>query len=576
MTARHHYPPQKPKDIMYGLLDRPPLFHTVSLAIQQIFVIFPYLVLVSVIAKEAHATADVAASLISLSLIAMGIGTLLQVLHKGPLGSGYLAVACPMPNYLAPSIAALHIGGLSLMAGMVVFSGACQTLIAGFIKKIRFLFPGVLTGLVFCLVGLEMGRIGLQQILQTPDALYSMAYAKYIGCFTLTFGLIVIFNVWGKGFLRLVCSALGLIIGAIFAYYLDLFLPDKLLQIHQSAWFALPHLVVTHFNFDPSLILVFLISSIASVLRAMGAITTAQEINDAHWNRADQQNLKKGLFADGLTAIVGGVVGTTGLGCTPSSVGMSKACGATSRWIAYGVIVLCFILALCPKLGALFFALPNSVIAAGLLFVSCILFVGGIRIITAQEIDARKTFIICVSLLAGLSTKLFPAFYQQFPSFIQPLVGSMLSFGTVVGFVLNLIFRLGIKRTDRLVFDQADDEEFAKTLKQKITQLGLKTIIAEAILNSFTRIAGLIISGRHNIGPVTGTLRYDELDFVIVIQYEGSMVALPSKKNFEPDDLYEENAFIEGISALYKDFSPDKVECSSKDNKVNIRMHFSV
>lgn len=566
---------EKPSDIVYGLLDRPPFLTTLSLAIQQLFVIFPYLVLVSVIAKAAHASTSVAASLISLTLIAMGIGTALQALHKGPIGAGYLAVACPMPNYLQPSIAAVHTGGLSLMAGMVLFSGVCQTVIAMFLKKIRFLFPNVLTGLVFCMIGIDMGKIGLQQIILVPDSLYSAAFAKHIFCFAVTFSLIVIFNVWGRGLLRLLCSSIGLVIGSILALFLGLYLPDKLAQLHTANWFALPQIVISHYSFDPALIFVFLISSIASVLRATGAITTAQEMNDANWHRADQQNLKKGLFADGLTAILGGAVGTTGLGCTPSSVGLSKASGATSRWIAYMVALLCFILAFCPKLGALFFALPSSVIAAGLLFVSCILFTGGIRIIAVQEIDARKTFIICVSLFAGLSTQFFPTFYQQFPAILQPIVTSLLSLGTIVAFLLNLVFRLGIKRTERLVFDQAD-EEFSKTLKQKINQLHIKANIAEAIINSFTRIANLIITGRHNKNPITGTLSYDELDFIVSLRYEGSLITLPTKKNFASDDLSEENAFIEGISTLYRDFSPDRVEYTSKDDIVTIRMNFVV
>lgn len=566
---------QKPKDIVYGIQDKPPFIHLFSLAIQQIFVLFPYLVLVSVIAQEAHASSTVAASMISLSLFAMGIGTLLQVLHKGPIGSGYLAAVCPMPNYLQPSLTAVHTGGLSLMAGMVIFSGFCQTIIGRFIKRLRFLFPNVLTGLVFCMIGLEMAKVAMQQIFQNTYALNSVDFAKQIICFAIAFGLIIILNVWGRGLLRMLCSGLGLVCGAIVAIFLGLYTPDKIMQLHQASWLALPHISYIHYSFDPKLILIFLISSIASVLRCMGAITTAQEINDAHWQRADQANLKQGLLADGITATIGGLFATTGLGSTPSSVGMSKACGATSRWIAYGVVILCFILGFCPKLSALFFALPKSVIAAGLLFVSCILFTGGLRIITVQEIDARRTFIICISLFAGLSTELFPGFYQQFPTFLYPIVSSLLSFGTVTAFILNLIFRFGITRTDHLVFDQTD-AEFSKNLKHKIIQLGIKPVIADAILSSFNRIATLIINGRYNLSPVMGKLSYDELDFVVTLQYEGNLVALPTKKNFAADDLYEENAFIEGISTLYREFSPDKIESSSKDGISTVRMHFSI
>lgn len=565
----------KPKDIIYGLYDRPPILMLIFLGIQQMFVCLPYLVLVSVIAKAAHLPAISAANLISLTLIAMGIGTLLQVLRFGPLGSGYLAVVCPMPNYLQPSLLAVQAGGIPLLAGMVVFSGLCQTGIAWLIKKLRFLFPSVLTGVVFCLIGIDMAHVGLKQMLQMSDSIYSVAYIKNIICFAVTLGLMISFNIWGKGLFRLLCSSLGLIIGSLFAFVMGLFGAQQLAALHQASWLLIPHFQVIHYQFSSSLILVFLISSVASALRAMGAIATAQEINDANWRYADQKNLKHGLFADGLAALLGGVIGTTGIGCTPSSVGVSKSSGATSRWIAYVSVVLSFILAFCPKIGTLIFSLPNSVIAAALLFVSSILFTGGIRIVSAQEIDARKTFIICLSLFAGLSTQFFAGFYQQFPSFLQPIVSSILSFGTVVAFILNLIFRIKITKTENMVFNQTD-ESFSDELIKKISQLGIKKNVAESILKSFARMTELIIKGRHNRTPVSGKFSYNELDLVIHLEYEGNLPPLPERKIFAADDFEEENAFIEGISTLYKDFTPSKTECTCKNGMVSINLHFSM
>ncbi len=565
----------KPDDIVYGLLDKPPFFTSLLLAIQQLFVILPYVVLVTVLAKAANASLSEAMSMISLSLIAMGVGALLQVIKKGPLGSGYLAAVCPMPNYLLPSLIAVKMGGLGLMAGMVCFSGLCQIGLGWFIKKLRFLFPNVLTGLVFCMIGIDMAELALKQILNVQLDIHSIEYIKSLICFGLALSLIIIFNVWGRGLFRLLCSGLGLIIGAVIAYFLGLFTPDKMAQLHSASWFALPHfhLPAYHFSFD--LILIFVIASVASVLRGMGTITTAQEINDANWRRPDNSNLKRGLFADGLAATFAGLVGTMGIGCTPSSVGVSKACGATSRRIAYFIVVLCFILALCPKLAALFFALPSSVIAAGLIFTSCILFIGGLRIITATQIDARKTFIVCIALFAGLSTELFPAFYQQFPTLLQPIVSSLLTFGTITAFILNLIFRIGIKRSEHLVFDSANDE-FEKDLKARVTKLGLRPAASDAILTSFAKVAQLIIEGRHNKGPVKGTFSYDEVNFVISLYYEGSLVTMPSRKNYLPDDLDEENAFIEGINTLYKNFFPDRVVSHMENGIVTIRLQFAV
>ena len=308
----------------------------------------------------------------------------------------------------------------------------------------------------------------------------------------------------------------------------------------------------------------------------MGAITTARQINDANWKRVDKKNLRKGLLADGLTALISGALGTMGQGCTPTSVGLSKASGVTSRYVAYGFAIICLILALCPKLGAVLCSLPVCVVAGGLLFISCILFVGGIKIITITEIDARKTFIVCVSLFAGLSTVIFPDFYAHFPPVVYPLVSSPLSLGTLLALIMNLIFRLGICRYERIIIS-TDSHTFYDELKAKINKLGVAANVEESILQSFTRVVKLIIDGRYNHSDIHGELSYDELNFVISLHYTGALVALPQvRKEYQPEDLDDENAFVEGISAIFRNFSTDKVDLSHQHNVSKIKLYFAI
>ena len=372
---------QKSENLHYGIHDRPPFFILCGLVAQQILILLSYLILVSVIAKAANANIGEASELVSLTLIAMSIGTFLQVLSKGPIGSGYLAAVCPMPNYLAPSIAAVKLGGLGLMAGMVVFAGFAQIVIGFFIKKIRLFFPTLLTGIVFCLIAIDMVTVAMHVVVQNSFGEHAILGKRFFFSFLVTFAMIVTLNIWGKGLWRLLCSGTGLLVGAVIAFFLGLYFEEHVAAMKAASWFAAPPFHEVHFEFNSGLILFFLISAVASTLRAMGAITTAQQINDAEWKRPNQANIRKGLLADGMTAMIGGLLGTTGLGCTPTSVGLSKESGATSRVIAYFFSLTCFLLAFCPKLGAIFFALPDSVVTAGLCFISCILFIGGIRIL---------------------------------------------------------------------------------------------------------------------------------------------------------------------------------------------------
>lgn len=567
---------EKPNDIIYGLYDKPSFLTALSLAIQQIFILAPYLILVSVVCQAMNFSISMTANLISITLIAMAIGIFLQMLNRGPLGSGYLAGVCPMPNYLHPSLDAIHLGGTSLMAGMILFSSTLQIVLGQFFKKVKFLFPSTLSGLVFMMIGLEMAFTGLNKLFCLNCDPTTHTQFQHFILFFITLGTMIALNIWGKHLFKLLSSAIGLIVGIISAAFMGFFPLSILQNINQTSWFSLPHLHFSGISFNYALIPPFLIVSIASVLRAMGAITTAQQINDKKWHRANQMNLQRGLLADGLTALVGGLSGTLGLGATPSSVGLSKACGATSRKIGYFLIIILVIMGFCPKIGVLFFLLPAEVMSAALLFVSCVLFIGGLRIITIYEIDARKTFLICLSLFAGISTQAFPAFYNSFPGFLHPLTSSVLTLGTLTGFILNLIFRIGIKRKEQLVVSDTADKPFINELHKKLTLLGVPAKTADFIQYSFAKIVNLILDNQCNKDVITSEISNDETEIIITISYEGNLPNIPTQKVLNSDDLNEENAFIEGLSALYRDYYPDHFEYNVKDGKVIIKLIFSL
>src|SRR5215469_13482600 len=63
---------------------------------------------------------------LSWSMIVLAIGTTMQALPKGPIGSGYLAPRVMTAIYVGPSLEAVRLGGLALMGGMTIFGGAVE------------------------------------------------------------------------------------------------------------------------------------------------------------------------------------------------------------------------------------------------------------------------------------------------------------------------------------------------------------------------------------------------------------------------------------------------------------------
>jgi NCS2 family nucleobase:cation symporter-2 len=64
--------------------------------------------------------------MLSLAMIALGLGAILQSLSTGPIGSGFLCPPCHTGIFLEPSIAALKLGGFPLVFGMTIVAGLIQ------------------------------------------------------------------------------------------------------------------------------------------------------------------------------------------------------------------------------------------------------------------------------------------------------------------------------------------------------------------------------------------------------------------------------------------------------------------
>jgi len=84
----------------------------------------------------------------SMTIMAVGIGTILQSLKGRYIGSGFLCPSFAALFFILPSTAAYALGGLGLMSAMTATSGVIQVAVSRFIGRLRFLFPSEVTGLV--------------------------------------------------------------------------------------------------------------------------------------------------------------------------------------------------------------------------------------------------------------------------------------------------------------------------------------------------------------------------------------------------------------------------------------------
>ena len=419
----------RPTDLIYALDDSPPVSRLLMLAFQHVAVICPYLVFVTLILKEAHASSSEATSAVSLAMLGIAVMTVLQAQRFGWIGSGYLAPPVVSAIYFAPAISAAHRGGIAAVCGMTVMAGISEALFAWILPHARKIFSPVVSGLIVMAVAAELGLIGVHAFLglgaphQGLSGGSANISAPTVATAVFTLIIMLAFGVWGRGLARLLCGLIGLTMGLLVAIPMGLFAHKELAEIATTPLFSLPDPGILSYRFLPNLVIPFIIASLASGLRTIGVITTAERINDSAWTRPDLANVRAGVMADGIGCAIGGLLAAPGLSTAPSLVGLEKVTGATSRVIAYAIAGWFVVLACFPKIGALLLALPLPVIGAALVFNASSMFVGGVQIVTSRPVTMRTTFIIGVSFLFALSREVYPGFFLALPLWAHQFTG---------------------------------------------------------------------------------------------------------------------------------------------------------
>jgi NCS2 family nucleobase:cation symporter-2 len=532
----------KPSEITYGIDDKPPAYVVWVVAVQHVLLasvttIFPLLVL-----EAAQASHQTVLEVMSGSLLALGFGTILLCLKSQDIGSSALMPAAFSGVYFTVSIAAAHQGGLPLVFGMTIFAGCVQLLVGYSVQRLRPYLPAEIAGFAMLMSGLTLGVIGFNLMtgVSTPlDTMHSdMGVPALLGVACLL--VMISLYVWGAAKLRL--YVILIVLGGGYAVGAALGLVP-FHEIKSASLFIEPPMPKPGWpTFAINLMLPFAIAAIATSLRAIGDFTSMQKINDARWQRADMGSIRKGLMANGIGMMIGGMLGSVGLSTSSSSVGLSVTTGVTSRSVGVATGIVFIILAFLPAIHELIILAPRPVFGAALVFTSCFIIVNGMQAMVSRLMDARRTLVISVALLLSFSRFLFPGFYQSAPDWLQPVVAAPLVVGLIGALLLNLVFRIGIKKSVSIVVAPGADaltklEKFAE--HQGGVWGARRDVIDRAVramIETSECLDLLIEPGK----SAKVTMTFDEFWLDVLVEYEGkpliTSAAAPSHEELLADE----------------------------------------
>ena len=562
--------------ILHGLHARPPLSVVLPAALQHVGLGSVTLVFPLLVAEAAGADAWTTVRYLELSMLAIGIGTLLQCLGRCGIGSGFLIPAVCAAVYLPISLAAARTGGLGAVAGLTIAAGLTEALLSRAVRRLRAYLPTEVVGIVVLTIGIILGLLGLRLMLGFGPGAQGAGGPADWGVGLAALAVIVGASVRGGPRLRSVAVLVGLAGGSLLHLAVGLAQGGGDAPAPASNLGTIVWPLVTP-RWDLALLPGFLVGALACLVRASGDIVASQRANDPGWRRADFRTVRDGALADGLGTAVAGLLGTMGVNTYTGSVGLATATGITARRVGLAVGLLWVAFALLPGTSTVLLAIPRGVLGAALFFTAAFIVATGMSILAQRLLDARRTVVVGFAFVVALSYDALPDLYAGLPGSARGLLSSSLVLGMVCALGLNALLRIGVYRPAAVRWRP---EEGPAALTAFMAEVGAGWgARAEAVgracdlLEEFAEAAPTVVTPGE---AAEITARFDEFNLDLVLRWRGEPlpagpVALTLDNTSEGAD---DAAIAAGLAAVLLRRHADRVAtATSADGRQELHAH---
>jgi len=449
-------------DLVYQLEDKPPFTNSLVSAVTHLLAIFvPMITPALIVGNVLKLPVEMTAYLVSMAMVASGIGTFLQVNRFGMVGSGMLSIQSVNFSFVGVMISlglSMKDKGLdentmiSTLLG-VSFVGAFLVCGAAWVLPYlkRVITPTV-SGVVVLLIGLSLIDVGITNfgggfhLKGTPE----FGSLKNVGLAAFVLAVVLIFNCIKKPLLRMSGVAIGLISGYVVALALGM-VDFSVLQ--NTPIFTMPMPFKYGFHFDFSAFLVAGTIYLLSVFEAVGDLTaTAMVSGQPYEGETFQQRLRGGVFADGLVSVVATALGSLPLTTFAQNNGVIQMTGVASRHVGKFIAVMLVVAGLFPIVGRLFTTIPNPVLGGAMVLMFGLIAIAGVRIIMTNGINRREAVIAATAVGVGLGVAFEPDVFKLLPEVFRNAIAA----GGISAVVLNLILPRDVHDKSIYLSDKKD------------------------------------------------------------------------------------------------------------------------
>ena len=434
------------KGSIFDLDGVPPLRQALPLAIQHVVAMIVGCVTPAILVSNAAGLAvEDRVLLIQAALVIAALSTFIQLFPIfGVLGSRLPMIMGVSFAYVPSLVAIVGDYDVATIFGAQIVGGVVAILVGLFVKKLRVLFPPLITGTVVFTIGLSLYPTAVNYMaggtgntdaarLATPALLYGSWQNWMIAILTLI--AVTVLNHYAKGLAKLASILLGMAFGYVVAAFFGMV---DLSPVAEAGFFQLPKIMHFGISFDISACTAIGILFAINSIQAIGDYT-ATTIGGMDREPTDGE-LQRGIVAYGASNILGAVLGGLPTATYSQNVGIVVTTKVINRIVLGMAAALILLAGLVPKFSAILTTIPQCVLGGATISVFASIAMTGMKLVTSAPMNYRNTSIVGLAAALGMGVSQASASLSQFPDWATTIFGkSPVVVATIVAIILNII-----------------------------------------------------------------------------------------------------------------------------------------
>lgn len=415
------------------------------------------IMLAALVVQASDSSDDYLGWVIFTALVVSGASMILFALRFRYLGMGRLIVTNFNVPFLAVCALALHAGGPSLLASLMVASTLVQFVLTLRLASLRRIFTQTVSGVVVMLVAVSAVPFIISSTVVVPEGVSTTIFLAP-GIAALAVGVVI--SLHGTALWRMWLLPVMVLVGLIAAGSLGFYDFDSVID---APWVSLPDYGWPGLDlaFDAdfwALLPVFVFVNLTAFMKTVGDLSVIYRASYRKPQAVDYRVVQGGLNTYGIGTLSTGLLGTIPVAApwavTAVYIGFT---GVSARSVGIYLGLMTLLIAPFSKFLAVLIAVPSPVVSAIYVIIFGLLFVEGAKTVfsglSASQVDHRKSTITGISMVLGLSAGIFSGLTEGITS---QLVGNTIVVGGIAAIGMTLFNELLSFRTRRLRVDLSE------------------------------------------------------------------------------------------------------------------------